>query len=75
MSLHRCPEADCTYFGKPSAESCGCHKTDAQVIRDQRCELLEALERLADTYDAMGNPRGPARIWADIAIDNARDAA
>lgn len=34
-------------------------------------ELLEALCKLANLYDAMGAPRGPCRIIADAAISKA----
>lgn len=34
-------------------------------------DLLEALCKLADLYDAMGAPRGPCRIIADAAIAKA----
>ena len=34
-------------------------------------ELVEALDGILDVYDAMGNPRGPARIIADAAIAKA----
>jgi hypothetical protein len=34
-------------------------------------DLLSALRSLAEVYDAMGAPRGPARIMADAAIERA----
>lgn len=34
-------------------------------------DLLSALRSLAEVYDAMGAPRGPARILAEAAIEQA----
>lgn len=47
----------------------------AEAIRElvrQRDELLAALERLAEVYDAMGAPRGPSRIIADSTINSVK---
>lgn len=38
-------------------------------------ELVEALDGILDVYDAMGNPRGPARIIADAALAKASGSA
>lgn len=38
-------------------------------------DLLEALCKLAELYDAMGAPRGPCRIIADAAIAKATGGA
>ncbi len=46
MGLHRCTEAECPFLGKTTSRSCGCHKTDEQVLTKQRDDLL-ALIKLA----------------------------
>lgn len=38
-----------------------------EVIKE-RDELLAALEKLVEVYDAMSAPRGPSRIMADAAL-------
>ncbi len=42
MSLHQCADSECCYFGQKSPTSCGCHKSDVQVLTEQRDELLAA---------------------------------
>lgn len=42
--LHRCTDANCPAFGqRTSARSCLCHKTDVEVLTEQRDSLLRAL--------------------------------
>lgn len=53
--------------------SSGEAKANARLIAAAP-DLLEALELLADVYDAMGAPRGPARIKAGAAIAKALGA-
>lgn len=43
-------------------------------LEKQRDELLAALEKLAEVYDAMGAPRGPSRIIADAAIASVKES-
>lgn len=42
MGLHRCAETECTFFGQTTSRSCGCHKTDEEVLRGVIRELLSA---------------------------------
>ena len=43
MTLHRCTDAECPYSSLQSPEWCVCHKTDEQVLTEQRDCLLEAV--------------------------------
>lgn len=56
MGLHRCSSPSCPVFGQQTnARSCACHRTDEQVLTEQRDELLDALrpfERLARAVEA-----------------------
>lgn len=40
-------------------------------LHEVNADLLEALCKLAELYDAMGAPRGPCRIIADAVIAKA----
>lgn len=42
MGLHRCAETECTFFGQTTSRSCGCHKTDEEVLRGIIREMLAA---------------------------------
>ncbi len=53
MGLHRCIEADCCYTGQPSPSACGCHKSDATMLREQNAQLVTALRRLAGNVGAL----------------------
>ncbi len=44
MGLHRCTEAECPFLGQATSDSCRCHKTDVQVLREQRDDMLAALQ-------------------------------
>jgi len=55
MSAHRCTDTGCTYLGQRSPKACRCHKTDAQVLTEQRDALLEAL----------GDILGPLNVCSD----------
>lgn len=48
---------------------------DYRAVEKQRDDLLAALEKLAEVYDAMGAPRGPSRIIADAAIASVKGGA
>lgn len=42
IPVHRCTDHGCIYLGRPSGESCACHKTREQMLVEQRAELLTA---------------------------------
>ncbi len=42
--IHRCADPGCCSFGRPSSQSCGCHKDGIQVLTEQRDALLAALK-------------------------------
>ena len=42
MGLHRCTEPECPFIGQTTSRSCGCHKTDYEVLRGVIREMLAA---------------------------------
>lgn len=60
--VHRCSDAECCYFGQPTANSCACHKPETQMLREQRDDLYEVLSELCDRFDTI---RGEAFINPD----------
>lgn len=50
--MHRCTTQDCPAFGQRTDRSCACHKTDEQVLVEQRDELLEACQRMVAATEA-----------------------
>lgn len=46
------------------------HEVNAELVR-LNSELVEALWKLTELYDAMGAPRGPCRIIAEGALAKA----
>ena len=62
MTLHRCTETGCPSFGQRTfRDACACHRTDEQVLREQRDELLEALgaaEPHVETLNSLLLPQG-----------------
>jgi hypothetical protein len=51
MSLHRCTDADCPHVGQRTDRGCLCHKTDEQVLTEQRDELLRLVEAVVCEWD------------------------
>ncbi len=43
MGLHRCTEPECPFVGQTTSRSCGCHKTDEQVLTAANKALANAL--------------------------------
>lgn len=64
MGLHRCTEADCPDFGKPSARHCGCHKPDETVLREALQAILN--EETVAVHVGYDNGSGGGNyLWAD----------
>lgn len=44
--IHICSDPDCCFFGQPTHNSCGCHKTGTDLLFEQRDALLAACKLL-----------------------------
>jgi hypothetical protein len=50
MGLHRCTEVECPYLGQATSRSCGCHKTDEQILQERVAVLLKVAKQQAAEY-------------------------
>ncbi len=55
---------------RAAAELRRLHEVNAELVR-LNSELVEALWKLTELYDAMGAPKGPCRIIAEAALEKA----
>jgi len=60
VSLHKCADRECSYFGQAATRGCGCYKTDEQALREVNAYLLIAFERILEI---------PTQAWS---IDTAK---
>lgn len=67
MDRHRCTDVDCPYIGQITTRACACHKTEVEVLRDQRDELLETLKELL-LQALQSELNSPANEWGYEAI-------
>lgn len=72
---HRCSDGECPYIGQASPKSCGCHKSDEQMLKWAYANLVEALDKaatrfehcadmIAGSFDASGTLRAERTIKA-----------
>lgn len=69
MTLHRCTTDHCPYLGQACTRGCRCHKTDEQVLVDQRDALLSIARRWSamdgGTWLVERHAREEAELLAD----------
>lgn len=50
MGLHRCTESECPFIGQTTSRSCGCHKTNEEVLEARVAVLLTVAKQQAAQY-------------------------
>lgn len=54
MSLHRCIDRGCAFWGQASTRGCGCYQTDEQVMHAALVKAKVLIEKIEQT---------PANVW------------
>jgi hypothetical protein len=70
LPIHRCTDVECCSFGQPTSRFCLCHKTETELLLEQREALLDACSLLLSS--ATDYQTGIAETEAAIARVEAR---